>query len=189
MLAAGTLVSRILLGFVFLLAGASKMRDHFGLLTVVQSFRIIPRPLLKPVVIGLPIVEMCVGTALLFGIATRLALCVLLVLLVIFTSAVALALLKHKSFDCGCFGPFYRASTSKWTIARNILLLAVTTWTLSAYNGYLSVDAWLLSAGERPSVELPDAAFAVSAVVVLGLAVLLVRQLPAMMAKLPEQQG
>src|SRR3954452_6723851 len=96
--------ARLLLGVVFVVAGALKVSDPAAAVRAVRAYRLLPEALVGPVAFGLPVVEVAVGLALLAGVFVRSAALAAAVLLVVFLVAVDSAWARGLQIDCGCFG-------------------------------------------------------------------------------------
>jgi uncharacterized membrane protein YphA (DoxX/SURF4 family) len=95
---------RLLLGGVFVVAGALKLPDPDASVRAVRAYRLLPEPLVAPVAFGLPVVEIAVGLALLAGVFVRTAALAAAALLVVFLVGVGSAWARGLQIDCGCFG-------------------------------------------------------------------------------------
>src|SRR3954471_3494322 len=95
--------ARLVLGGVFVVAGALKIPDPAAAVRAVRAYRLMPEPLVAPVAFGLPVVEIAVGLALLAGVFVRTAAIAAAVLLVVFIAAVGSAWARGLQIDCGCF--------------------------------------------------------------------------------------
>jgi uncharacterized membrane protein YphA (DoxX/SURF4 family) len=95
---------RLLLGGVFLVAGALKIPDPAAAVRAVRAYRLLPDPVVAPVAFGLPVLEIAVGLALVVGVFVRTAAVAAAVLLVVFVAAVGSAWARGLQIDCGCFG-------------------------------------------------------------------------------------
>ena len=96
--------ARLLLGGVFVVAGAIKVPDPAAAVRAVRAYRLLPELLVAPVAFGLPMIEIAVGLALLVGAFVRTAAIAAAVLLVVFVAAVGSAWARGLQIDCGCFG-------------------------------------------------------------------------------------
>jgi uncharacterized membrane protein YphA (DoxX/SURF4 family) len=99
----GTL-ARLVLGGVFVVAGALKVDDPDASVRAVQAYRLLPTDMAEIVGYILPAVEIGIGLLLLVGLMTRIAALAALVLLVAFVIGVSSAWARGLSIDCGCFG-------------------------------------------------------------------------------------
>ncbi len=96
--------ARLVLGGVFVVAGALKIPDPAAAVRAVRAYQLLPEPLVAPVAFGLPVVEIAVGLALLLGVFVRTAAIASAVLLVVFIGGVGSAWARGLQIDCGCFG-------------------------------------------------------------------------------------
>jgi uncharacterized membrane protein YphA (DoxX/SURF4 family) len=96
--------ARLLLGAVFVVAGALKVPDPAAAVRAVRAYRLLPEWLVGSVAFGMPVLEIAVGLALLAGVFVRTAAIASAVLLVVFVAAVASAWARGLQIDCGCFG-------------------------------------------------------------------------------------
>ncbi len=115
----------VALGLVFLAAGALKIADPMGFAVSLALMKTLPALLIGPVAILLPWVEVVAGLAL---IATRryrdAATWLLLSLLIPFTVAIAVSMLRNTG-SCGCFGGGSTfLSRPEVGLVRNVLLAA-----------------------------------------------------------------
>src|SRR3954454_23833076 len=96
--------ARLLLGGVFVVAGALKIPDPAAAVRAVRAYRLLPEALVAPVAFGLPVLEIAVGLALLAGVFVRTAALASAVLLIVFLVGVGSAWARGLQIDCGCFG-------------------------------------------------------------------------------------
>ncbi len=124
-----TIVLRILVGGVFLVAAYAKLKDPWALFAMsIDSYGILPLRWVEFVARTLPWFEGVLGIALIAGIFPRIATATGTLLMVAFIGAMAWAKLHGKQIDCGCFGP--GEAISVWTVLRDgsigLALLFVT---------------------------------------------------------------
>ena len=96
--------ARLVLGGVFVVAGALKAVDPQSSVAAVSAYELLPASLATIVGWGLPLAEIALGLLLLAGIATRAVAAMAGMLLVIFIAGVVSAAARGLSIDCGCFG-------------------------------------------------------------------------------------
>jgi len=139
------LVIRVALGAAFIYAGAIKITDPLQFADNVASFELIPNVLVSPFALSLPIFEMIAGLLLVIGLFWRRAASLGIVLLcAVFTLAVASALARGLTIDCGCFGTSEPSRAKMWfDLARDVVLL------LAALMVYLQPQT-------RTNVALPE---------------------------------
>jgi uncharacterized membrane protein YphA (DoxX/SURF4 family) len=101
-----------------------KIQDPSELAITVASFRILPNLLISPLALALPPFEIICGALLIVGVWRRPAALGITLLLVIFLIAIAAALARGLTIDCGCFGTGTPSRAKMWLdLGRDILLL------------------------------------------------------------------
>lgn len=108
-----TLVVRVLLGALFIFAGASKVGHFNDLAAAMAGFRILPEAVVGPLAVLLPFFEIGLGLYLVAGLFTRGAAILAAFQLAIYAAAVASAVIRHIPAACGCFGP-QDTATADW---------------------------------------------------------------------------
>lgn len=126
-------VCRLLLGGVWLVAGALKLPDPAENVRAVRAYQLIPETVVPLVGHALPIIEILIGGCLVLGLITRVAAVMSAVLLTAFIIGIASAWARGLSIECGCFGggagPAENASAAyPWEIARDVGLLLLSGW-------------------------------------------------------------
>jgi uncharacterized membrane protein YphA (DoxX/SURF4 family) len=96
--------ARLVLGGVFVVAGALKAVDPQSSVAAVRAYELLPGSLATVVGWGMPFAEIALGLLLLAGIATRVVAATTGLLLLVYMSAVISAAVRGLSIDCGCFG-------------------------------------------------------------------------------------
>jgi uncharacterized membrane protein YphA (DoxX/SURF4 family) len=117
--------AQILTGVVFLAAGLSKIGDLSAFAMQVHNYRILPVWSENLAAMSLPWIEMMAGLALVFGIRPRAGAAVAMILMSVFTVAVAAAWARGLDFECGCFG---KASSSRIGLEKmieNVVFLGI----------------------------------------------------------------
>ena len=100
-----TLISRLALGGIFLLAGIAKIGVPDALRYAINQYSMpIPSFIVEAMAVGMPILEVLVGVWLLLGLFTRFSAALAGVMMLIFTIALTQAWLRGLNIDCGCFG-------------------------------------------------------------------------------------
>ena len=123
------LALRVLIGGVFVYAGALKLQDPISFSDSVASFSLLPNGLINLVALGLPIFEVLAGVLLISGFFPGPVTLSLLLLSASFGIALAQALARGLSVDCGCFGGGEPSALKTWTaLGRDVLLLCGCAW-------------------------------------------------------------
>jgi len=118
-----------IIGGVFIVAGALKLQDTQAFADSIASYQVLPRSLINPLALGLPPLEIFVGTLCLVGWKRRPAVFLLMILTLIFSVALAQALGRGLEVDCGCFGGGPPSLWKTWTaLGRDLLLVVLLGW-------------------------------------------------------------
>lgn len=115
---------RFILAGVFLAAGFAKLLSSEEFALAVQNYDLVPPKAAALVARLLPPLEVACAVLLLLGLGIRPVSAVLALLLVVFSSAVAINLARGREIDCGCFGASTERRLSGWTVVRNFALAA-----------------------------------------------------------------
>jgi putative oxidoreductase len=129
----GRVLIRIALSALFVFAGATKAYDPGAFAIEIQRYQIVPWILGALISVYLPWLEMLAGALLLLKRFERGALLVITLLLLIFTVALASAMFRGLSIDCGCFGKAFTATGTTVPLLRNLVLLVFTGILWMAY--------------------------------------------------------
>jgi uncharacterized membrane protein YphA (DoxX/SURF4 family) len=137
------LAARLVVGGVWIYAGAIKLPDPNESVNAVRAYELLPGD--SAVTVGhlLPILEVVVGAMLVLGVLVRGAAVVSALLFVAFIVGIVSVWSRGIEIDCGCFGGggYDPDATSKypWEIARDVGLLA-----LSVFLVWLPRSRWAL---------------------------------------------
>lgn len=99
-----TLIGRLVLGGVLLVAGGLKVGKPTESANATAAYKILPTELAHLVGYALPWLEVAVGLLLIVGIMVRLSAVFSGVLMVVFIGAIASVWARGLLIDCGCFG-------------------------------------------------------------------------------------
>jgi uncharacterized membrane protein YphA (DoxX/SURF4 family) len=138
--------SRLLLGGVWLFAGASKVGDLAASGRAVHAYQLTPYEVSVVLGAALPVVELVLGALLVVGVATRVAGSVSALLLAGFMTGIGSAWARGLTIDCGCFGgggelpagtdPGYSVEIARdlglLTLAFLIIIFPVTRYSVDA---------------------------------------------------------
>ena len=116
-------ISRFVLGTVFLIASIDKIAFPEMFAEAVAAYQIIPYPLVNIVALVIPWLELLCGVFLIGGAFVRSSSLLLSGLLVVFITAMLSAMARHLKIDCGCFGSGYISEVGWVRIVEDIGLL------------------------------------------------------------------
>ncbi|MCC7354797.1 MAG: DoxX family membrane protein, partial [Anaerolineae bacterium] len=165
-------VARLVLGFLFALAGISKATARKEFEKTIARYEILPPTGAVLVSLVLPWVEFSVGVLLLIGAFMPLAAAVTAILLFGFIVIAILNAIRGKEPGCGCFGPHWRAREGWLSVAvRDAALLVVAIYLIVSY---------LLLSHPAPATSLVSIAIGV---IFLAIAILIGLPLPTIGAQ------
>jgi uncharacterized membrane protein YphA (DoxX/SURF4 family) len=138
------LVARLVLGGVFLVAGALKVTTPEAMAKATQAYQVLPHDVAAYVGYALPTVEIILGLLLVLGLFTRVAAVLTSLLLVAFLIGIAQAWARGLTIDCGCFGGGGTVTAEETNYLQRLLedvgLLACGLWLSWRPDAHLSLD-------------------------------------------------
>jgi putative oxidoreductase len=122
------LLVRIVLGALFIFAGATKAYDPSTFAIEIQRYNLVPWMPAALASIYLPWLEIILGVLLIVKRFERGTLLLIGCLLLVFTFALASATVRGLGIDCGCFGKAFAATGTIFPLVRNVVLLGLTVF-------------------------------------------------------------
>lgn len=152
----GTL-ARIVLGIVWIVAGATKITDLDASVRAVRAYRLLPETAAQIVGAGLPPAEILLGVLLVVGAGVRASAVVSVVLMAAFVVGIASAWARGLRIDCGCFGTGGELAAGQdpaygWDLLRDTGLLVLSTALARWPRGRFGIDG-ALDARREPSAQ------------------------------------
>lgn len=130
---------RIGLGVLFIAAALPKLHDPYGFAKSISNYHILPLVLERVLALVLPVLELTVGVCLLVGIFDAGASLLVMLLMVVFTTAVGSALVRGLDISCGCFDTAGGAKVGLNKIAENLAFTAFAFWVWIGDRSFLSL--------------------------------------------------
>jgi len=130
---------RLLLGGVFVWAGAVKALDVPAFAGQVAAYQLLPYAWNYAVAAALPFVELLAGALLLVNLRIRPAALLLATLNALFIVVLVSVLARGLNIDCGCFGPD-AGTTPLQALGRDLILLALAVAIYRQHERYASVS-------------------------------------------------
>lgn len=119
--------AQIATGILFLAASLAKLGDVAAFAQQLHNYRAVPIWSENLFAMAIPWIEMMAGLSLVFGIRPRAGAVVAIVLLGVFTLAVAVAWARGLDFECGCFGKASASRIGLKKLAENAAYLVVAS--------------------------------------------------------------
>lgn len=151
----------LVLAAIFAASAAMKFADLDEFRSALESYRIAPAVLEPILTYAIPLLELSAAAGLMFTSWRADAAVALLLLLAIFSGAIAINLVRGRVYiDCGCFGPALRQKISWWLVARNVALgvLAIVAAVPAAPRGLDGLDFVTIALGIATFVSIYAAA-------------------------------
>jgi len=120
-----TLLCRLLLGGVLLVAGGLKSFKPSESAGAVAAYKILPTDIAHLIGYALPWLEVALGILLIIGLTTRLAAIAGTAVMIIFIAAIISVWARGILIDCGCFGGGGEIDPSKAAEARQAYLIEI----------------------------------------------------------------
>ncbi|GGO88127.1 hypothetical protein GCM10011584_14410 [Nocardioides phosphati] len=148
------LFARLVVGTVWVVAGALKLPDPAASVRAVRAYALLPEAVVPTVGHLLPVVEIVLGACLVLGVLTRGAAALSTLLLLAFVVGIAAAWARGIQIECGCFGgggaDANAASAYPWDIARDLALAAASAWLVVRRHTRLVLDSLLFPPAPTP---------------------------------------
>jgi hypothetical protein len=150
-----TLIARLALAALFAVAGAAKLADRDDARRTLRGFQV-PERLVVTLAVLVPGAELATAAALIASRTVVAGALGAVVLLAVFSAAIAVALARGRQVDCGCFGRPYSAMVSRRTLARNGALVAVAAFVLARALSAPPTSAtdWIVTPSGWPAAAL-----------------------------------
>jgi uncharacterized membrane protein YphA (DoxX/SURF4 family) len=117
------LLFRVIVGGVFIWAGALKIADPLDFAQSIKNYQVVSPTLALLIAIVLPWVEVLSGALLIIGVLKRSSALLISLLLIGFIGLVALALARGIDTSCGCFGSLSRRADLSLILTDAVLLV------------------------------------------------------------------
>lgn len=151
------LLGRVVVGGIWIVAGAVKIPDPAAGVRAVRAYDLLPEAIVPTVGYLLPVLEIVVGLCLVLGLLVRVNALVSAVLFAAFIVGISAAWARGLSIDCGCFGGggVQAGAEDKYPgeIARDVALMLVSLALAWRPHSRLALDNWLFGLPARTREE------------------------------------
>jgi uncharacterized membrane protein YphA (DoxX/SURF4 family) len=155
-----SVLARLIVGGVWLYAGALKLPHPDTSVTAVRSYQLLPTGLAETVGHVLPMLEIVVGGCLVAGLLVRFTGVVSALLQVAFIIGIVSVWSRGIEINCGCFGNGGAdpdaVSKYPWEIARDVGLLALSLLLVWRPRTHFAVDNVLFPPIQADLAEEPE---------------------------------
>ena len=139
-----SLLVRVFIGGYFVVAAVPKIIEPLAFATSIMHYGLIPSWSVNAVALVLAWLELLAGVGLIMGIRTRVQSLLCGGMLLIFTLAVAYAVVLGLKIDCGCFGESGGEEVSWIKVAKNSAMILGCAYLWWSPRSVLSLDHGLL---------------------------------------------
>lgn len=109
------LLSRIILGVIFVYASIDKILNPLAFARIIHHYRLAPPDLINIIAIVMPWIEFCAGILLIIGIKIRSSALIIDLMLIFFGVVLTITAIKGINVACGCF-------TTSATVKSNLVI-------------------------------------------------------------------
>jgi len=120
------LISRLVVGFMFILVGLAKISDPQLFAKEIANYRLLPELLVNWTAIVLPWIELVCGLLLIVGVRLKANSAMIGAMLVMFIIFVASAWARGLDINCGCYSKLAEQTVGLQKILENTGLLLLT---------------------------------------------------------------
>lgn len=117
-------VLRLGLAGVYIFAAIPKILEPWDFSRAIWNFRIVPLPLIPPLALWLPVLELVAALAVLIGLLYRGGVFCLTALSAAFAVGIASAMARGLDIDCGCFGDAATSEANLSHLGLNLVMVA-----------------------------------------------------------------
>ncbi|WP_313891180.1 MauE/DoxX family redox-associated membrane protein [Psychrobacillus sp.] len=137
-----SLSCRIIIGLIFFSSAISKFSNMIEHIVVVRKYQILPPKAVKYFAYLDATIELIASLLILFGYRIELASLVILALVIVYTIAIIVNLIRgNRNMSCGCGGIIGDHNLSWLLPIRNILICSIMVFLMN-YNGHIfSIDS------------------------------------------------
>lgn len=172
MFAPEMLAARLLLGCLFIMTGLSKLRNPSSFGDAITEYKLLSDRLSHVLAYILPLAELALGLCCLLGLLLPVVTMAIILLLLVFTAAVAINLIQGRRIRCHCFGGS-STQISPLVIGRNVALLAIAAFLLVTSTAAFSLNGVLVQwQTDRQLISTLNTAAPILACVALSLGLL-----------------
>jgi uncharacterized membrane protein YphA (DoxX/SURF4 family) len=147
-----SLAVRLVLGVIFLVAGAEKLTALDPFAHAIANYKIVPLPLINIAALLFVWTEIAIGIFLIAGMLVRGSALVAGTMLIVFLIAILSAMARGLEIDCGCFANANGVAGEKvgWPkVWEDVALLAAAVFLIYFPRSYFMIDRWIRQEG-RP---------------------------------------
>lgn len=134
------LFARIVIALMFVIVGVGKISHPEEFAREISNYQILPLILINPMAIFLPWLEVITGMMILFGIQIRANAIIISAMLIVFTSAIIIAVAQGLNINCGCYSQIASQKVGIPKILENIGLIILSLILVFTENNKFQIE-------------------------------------------------
>ena len=134
------LVIRLIVGFIFILTGISKIVDPALFAREISNYDMMPLSLINLMAIILPWVEVVVGILFIMGVRIKASIILLVAMLLVFNFGVASAWARGLDINCGCYSSVAEQKVGLGKLIENFSMVVALAFMYFFPNNKLSLE-------------------------------------------------
>ncbi len=134
------LVARIIVALMFIIVGIGKITHPDEFAREINNYQMLPLILINPLAIFLPWLELLTGLMILLGVQIRVNAIIVAAMLVVFTTAIIIAVAKGLSINCGCYSQIAAQKVGIPKILENTALIIFSLILVFTENNKLQIQ-------------------------------------------------
>jgi len=139
------LVIRIIVGFVFIITGISKIVEPAQFAREITNYDMMFLPLINLMAIILPWLEIVTGFLFVFGVRIKANTILLAAMILMFNFAITVAWARGLDINCGCYSNVAEQTVGFAKLAENFAMLIGLAFVFLFPNNKLSLEYFVLS--------------------------------------------
>lgn len=156
-MAYAAMAARFLVASVFLFGALAKAGQMADFRRAVENYRLLPSWAIRPVAIAVLIAEFAAGSGLFLGVGSRFIALGIILLLLVFTVAIIINLVRGRNMDCGCLGTVAPQRLTWMSVARNVVIACLAGTVVVWVTGDYSILPLWVARGPADGVGDPTA--------------------------------
>ncbi len=132
----------IVMGSIFLISSAPKLRHPRGFVFAVLNYHILPPSLGKVYALLVPPLELLIALGVLMGIAVRIDGAIMTLLLSSYLIAVAINMARGRTLECNCFGAIKKQPIGWRLLVQDCVLVLASLVLTGTSQTWLGPESW-----------------------------------------------
>jgi len=147
-------ISRLVIGSIFLISGLAKISDPGRFILTLREFRLFPEVIVPFTAVWLPWLELLLGLCVLVGLLHRTSALILACMNAGFLAAILSVIVRGIEVDCGCFGMLADMlglpdMADMKAVVRNVVFIGLCLLIFFSRREVLSLEGYIRQVGKQ----------------------------------------